>query len=222
MKKRDKAKDAYAKKCGFNIIRLSEEQINKLVSAQMQKESPWFYKELSAKTNASATIGKKPKTFNEFIEKFNIPDLNYTEKDVDEMINVMLQDYPTEKKENVAMAIMNRAPEWLKAVMKNYSDKLGKEWTIDAEVVALQSKLDTISEKWTTAFLRTLDTKLWGDAEWAIKTLFKAWFFDVYGPHWHWDDDQYDAVQMQKWQKIRDSLKQSLRKINDNSILQME
>jgi len=28
MKKRDKAKDAYAKKCGFNIIRLSEEQIN--------------------------------------------------------------------------------------------------------------------------------------------------------------------------------------------------
>lgn len=28
MKKRDKAKDAYAKKCGFNLIRLSEEQIN--------------------------------------------------------------------------------------------------------------------------------------------------------------------------------------------------
>lgn len=28
MKKRDKAKDAYAKKCGFNILRLSEEQIN--------------------------------------------------------------------------------------------------------------------------------------------------------------------------------------------------
>jgi len=28
MKKRDKAKDAYAKKCGFNIIRLTEEQIN--------------------------------------------------------------------------------------------------------------------------------------------------------------------------------------------------
>jgi len=29
MKKRDKSKDAYAKKCGFNIIRLTEEQINK-------------------------------------------------------------------------------------------------------------------------------------------------------------------------------------------------
>ncbi len=28
MKKRDKAKDAYAKKCGFNILRLTEEQIN--------------------------------------------------------------------------------------------------------------------------------------------------------------------------------------------------
>ena len=28
MKKRDKAKDAYAKKCGFNMLRLTEEQIN--------------------------------------------------------------------------------------------------------------------------------------------------------------------------------------------------
>jgi len=28
MKKRDKAKDAYAKKCGFNILRLKEEEIN--------------------------------------------------------------------------------------------------------------------------------------------------------------------------------------------------
>ena len=29
MKKRDKAKDAYAKKCGFDILRLTEEEINK-------------------------------------------------------------------------------------------------------------------------------------------------------------------------------------------------
>jgi len=29
MKKRDKAKNAYAKKCGFNMLRLTEEQINK-------------------------------------------------------------------------------------------------------------------------------------------------------------------------------------------------
>jgi len=29
MKKRDKAKDAYAKKCGFNMLRLAEKQINK-------------------------------------------------------------------------------------------------------------------------------------------------------------------------------------------------
>jgi len=29
MKKRDKAKDAYAKKCGFDILRLTESEINK-------------------------------------------------------------------------------------------------------------------------------------------------------------------------------------------------
>lgn len=108
--------------------------------------------------------------------------MDYTEQDVDELINAVLKDYPTEKKENVAMAIMNRAPEKLKTTMKTYSDKLGKEGTIDSEVVSLQSKLDTISKKGTTAFLRTLDTKLSGDGEAAIKTLYKAGFFDVYTP----------------------------------------
>lgn len=93
---------------------------------------------------------------------------------MDDLINAVLKDYPTEKKENVAMAIMNRAPEGLKNVMKTYSDRLGKEGAIDSEVVALQAKLDTITEKGTTAFLRTLDTKLSGDGEAAIKTLFKA------------------------------------------------
>jgi len=29
MKKRDKAKNAYAKKCGFSMLRLTEEEINK-------------------------------------------------------------------------------------------------------------------------------------------------------------------------------------------------
>ena len=86
--------------------------------------------------------------------------MEYTEKDVDDLINAVLQDYPTEKKENVAMAIMNRAPENLKKTMQTYSDRLGKEGAIESEVVTLQSKLDTISKKGTTAFLRTLDTKL--------------------------------------------------------------
>jgi hypothetical protein len=66
---------------------------------------------------------------------------------VDGLIEAVLKDYPTEKKENVAMAIMNRAPEGLKSVMKTYSDRLGKEGAIDSEVVSLQSKLDTISKK---------------------------------------------------------------------------
>lgn len=101
---------------------------------------------------------------------------------MDDLITAVLKDYPTEKKENVAMAIMNRAPEGLKSVMKTYSDRLGQEGTIDSEVVSLQSKLDTISKKGTTAFLRTLDTKLGGDGESAIKTLYKAGFFDVYTP----------------------------------------
>lgn len=94
------------------------------MGAQMQKESPGFAKELNA-LNGQQTATKKQKTFNEYVEKLEIPDITLTEPEIDELFQAVLKDYPTEKLENVAMAIRNRAPEKLKVQIDEYSKKLG-------------------------------------------------------------------------------------------------
>ena len=63
-----------------------------------------------APTQAGGTVTKKPKTFNEFIEKFQIPDVQLDEKGTEEMLQAVLKEYPTETLKTVADALANRAP----------------------------------------------------------------------------------------------------------------
>ncbi len=47
----------------------------------MKKESPGFARELNALKEKSAPVsGKKPATFNEYVEKVQIPDIQLDEK----------------------------------------------------------------------------------------------------------------------------------------------
>lgn len=77
-------------------------------------------------TNQTAT-GKKPATFNAFVEKLQIPDIALDEKGIDELFQAVLQDYPTESLANVAQAIRNRAPEGMKKAIDAYSAKLAEK-----------------------------------------------------------------------------------------------
>lgn len=56
------------------------------------------------------------------------------------------------------------------------------------------TKIDSLTKDLTTSRLRVLNEKYKDPAK-AIETLHKAGFFDIYGPGWMGDDDQYDAVQ---------------------------
>lgn len=78
-----------------------------------------------APKEAGGATTKKPKTFNEYVEKLIIPDISLTEPEIDELFQAVLKDYPTEKLENVSMAIRNRAPESMKKQIDEYSRKLG-------------------------------------------------------------------------------------------------
>lgn len=89
------------------------------------------------------------------------------------MFQAVLQDYPTESLANVAQAIRNRAPEGMKKQIDAYSAKLAEKGVQDKEVETITSKLDTMTEKSTTAYLRTLDQKF-PDPTKVIETLHKA------------------------------------------------
>lgn len=107
------------------------------------------------------------------MEKLNIPDIPLDEKGIDEMFQAVLQDYPTESLATVAQAIRNRAPEGMKKAIDAYSAKLAEKGAQDTEVTAITAKLDTMTSKSTTGYLRTLDTKF-PDPTKVIETLHKA------------------------------------------------
>lgn len=180
---------------------------------------PWLVKRrkeeaamLLKEDNSNTTTTKKPATFNEFIEKFKIPDITLDEKWIDEMFQAVLKDYPTEKLETVAQAIRNRAPERLKKQIDDYSKKLGDKAVQDKDVEDVVAKIDTLTKESTASRLRILNEK-YGDPEKVIETLHKAWFFDTYKASFWWDDDQYDAVQ--EFAKKNDiDLEKTLKKLN--------
>lgn len=76
---------------------------------------------------SQTTTGKKPATFNAFVEKLQIPDIALDEKGIDEFFQAVLQDYSTESLANVAQAIRNRAPEGMKKAIDAYSAKLAEK-----------------------------------------------------------------------------------------------
>lgn len=61
-----------------------------------------------------------PKTFNEYVEKVNIPDIKLDEAGVKAMLEAALKDYPTESISTVANALKNRAPAGVKTAIENY------------------------------------------------------------------------------------------------------
>ena len=61
-----------------------------------------------------------PKTFNEYVEKLNIPDIKLDEEGVKAMLEAALKDYPTESISTVANALKNRAPAGVKTAIENY------------------------------------------------------------------------------------------------------
>ena len=72
-----------------------------------------------------------------------------------------------------AKGIRNRAPDGLKKQIDAYSAKLADKAVQDTEVTAITSKLDSMTSKSTTGYLRTLDAKF-PDPEKVIETLHKA------------------------------------------------
>lgn len=89
------------------------------------------------------------------------------------MFQAVLKDYPTESLATVAQAIRNRAPEAMKKAIDEYSAKLADKSVQDTEVTAISGKLDSMTSKSTTGYLRTLDTKF-PDPTKVIETLHKA------------------------------------------------
>lgn len=113
--------------------------------------------------------GKKPKTFNEYVEKVDIPEkdnngnpIEYTTEDIDQIFSLAQRDYPTEKLETIATAIRNRSPKNLQTAIDQYGAEK-----------QLKAKIDTITPKDTKSFLDNLDTKL-NDSTKVIQTLYKA------------------------------------------------
>lgn len=127
----------------------------------------------SVAPTTTAAQTKKPKTFNEYVEKLTIPDITLDEAGIDEMFQAVLKDYPTESLANVAQAMRNRAPESMKKQIDAYSAKLAEKGIQDTEVTAITSKLDSMTSKSTTGYLRTLDQKF-PDPTKVIETLHKA------------------------------------------------
>lgn len=78
-------------------------------------------------SNGQTVSGKKPATFNAFIEKLNIPDIQLDEKGIDEMFQAALKDYPTESLATIAQGFRNRAPEGLKKQIDAYGAKLAEK-----------------------------------------------------------------------------------------------
>lgn len=136
----------------------------------------------------------KPKTFNEYVEKVEIPDTNdkgepieYTTTDIKEMFDLAQREYPTEAPENIAMALRNRAPKSVQNQIDMYGTSL-----------QLQGKLDKLTEEDTKKTLDTLTAKT-TDPKKVIKTFVDAGFFDKY-KSWKftsWGNDN-------QWEILRD------------------
>jgi hypothetical protein len=132
-----------------------------------------------APPSTGSSGGKKPKTFNEYVEKVDIPEtdnngnpIEYTTEDIDQIFSLAQRDYPTEKLETIATAIRNRSPKNLQTAIDQYGAEK-----------QLKAKLETITAKDTISFLDNLDAKL-NDANKVIQTLYKAGFFEKYTSGW--------------------------------------
>lgn len=149
-------------------------------------------------SQAPGTSGKvtkkdtKPKTFNEYIEKVEVPEVNekgepleYTSTDIKEMIELAQRDYPTEAPENIAMALRNRAPKSVQNKIDMYGTSL-----------QLQGKMDKLTEEDTKKTIDTLTAKT-TDPKKVIQTFVDAGFFDKY-KSWKFtswgNDDQWEVL----------------------------
>lgn len=70
------------------------------------------------------TTGKKPATFNAYIEKLQIPDIELDDAGIKQMIELAKREYPTESEATIANALRNRAPDKLKAQIDKYAQNL--------------------------------------------------------------------------------------------------
>lgn len=158
------------------------EQVKKMV----------FSKAPGSKGEVQQKAQTKPKTFNEYVEQLNIPDINdegkpieYTSTDIQEMFSLAQREYPTEKSENIAMALRNRAPKSVQAQIDAYGTTL-----------QIKSKLDKLTEEDTKGMVESLSSKV-SDPKKVIKAFFDAGFFDKY-KSWRvtsWgNDDQWEVL----------------------------